>query len=160
MYRVQSLTQAYAQAPWRKQLQWIGLFLLGLILVAMIAGIYLSVSARSATVGREIQGMFLRMDDIERGIENQETQLAVLLSNSEMEKRAKSMGFRPATTEETFYVVIPGYFKPDQASLASNPEHTVPDVPSVSEEYTQSLLDWLRERVFEPAAPLIQEVRP
>jgi hypothetical protein len=160
MYRVQSLTQAYAQAPWRKQLQWIGLFLLGLILVAMTAGIYLSVSARTATVGREIQGMFLTMDDVERSIENRETQLAVLLSNSEMEKRAEALGFRPATAEETFYVQIPGYVRPEQASLASLPGHSVPDVPSISEEYTQSLLDWLRKSVFEPAAPLIQEVKP
>ena len=51
----QRLTQAYRQTPWRTQLQWIGLFLLALILLATVAGIYLSVSAGAAAVGREIQ---------------------------------------------------------------------------------------------------------
>jgi hypothetical protein len=160
MYRVHSITQAYTQAPWRKQLQWIGLFLLGLILVAMTAGVYLSVSARTATVGREIQGMYLTMDDIERDIENKETELALLLSSTVMQKRAEGLGFHAVTAEEMFYVLIPGYVKPDQASLANPPGNFVPEVPSVSKEYTQSLLDWLRVRVFEPAAPLEQEGRP
>ena len=40
--------QAYKQTPWRVQLQWIGLFLLGLILVAAITGIYLSINAQAA----------------------------------------------------------------------------------------------------------------
>lgn len=160
MYRVQSLTQAYTQAPWRKQLQWIGLFLLCLILAAMVAGVYLSVSARTTTIGREIQGMYLEMEVAERQIENLETQLAVLLSSAEMRKRAIGLGFRPVTPEETFYVVIPGYVKPDQVALANSPGRSVPSAPTVAEEYTQSLLDWLRDRVFEPAAPLIQEERP
>jgi len=160
MYRVQSFTQAYIQAPWRKQLQWIGLFLLCLILVAMIAGVYLSVSARTITIGREIQGMYLEVEEAERAIENLETHLAGLLSSAEMRKRAISLGFHPVTPEETFYVVIPGYVKPEQVVLANSPGRTVPSAPTVSEEYTQSLLDWLRERVFEPAAPLLQEERP
>jgi hypothetical protein len=53
MDRVQSLTQAYSQAPWRKQMQIIGLFLLVLVLTALV-GIYLSVTARAAAVGRDL----------------------------------------------------------------------------------------------------------
>jgi hypothetical protein len=126
----------------------------------MVAGVYLSVSARASTIGREIQGMYYDMDILGRDIENLETQLAVLLSSTEMEKRALGLGFRQVTPEETFYVVIPGYVKPDQVSLADSPGRIVPSVSTISEEYTQSLLDWLRERVFEPGALLSQEGRP
>ena len=49
------LLQAYKQAPWRIQIQWIGLFLLGLVLVASIIGLYLSISAQAAASGRSIQ---------------------------------------------------------------------------------------------------------
>ena len=160
MNRVQSLTQAYSQAPWRKQLQWIGLFMLGLILVALVAGIYLSVSAEASSNGRAIQAMYAQIERMEREIEDQKTQLAFLTSNDEMAKRAEDMGFLPVNKGEVLYIVVPGYKRSGQAILGSPPGSLVPDVTILSPEYTQSLFDWLRERIFEPAAPLVQEVRP
>jgi cell division protein FtsL len=160
MYRVQNITQAYSQAPWRKQLQWIGLFMLALIMLAMVAGIYLSVSAQASTVGREIQIMYADMEVNRRNIENMESQIAFLVSNAEMEKRADKLGFTPVAADEIFYILVPGYIKPDQATIAEPPGATPPIIPTVSPEYTQSLFDWLTERVFDPASPLIQEVDP
>ena len=160
MYRVQNITQAYSQAPWRKQLQWIGLFMLVLILIAMVAGIYLSVSAQASTSGREIQIMYAEMEEIRRNIENMESQIAFLTSNSEMEKRAQELGFNEVSSEEIFYILVPGYFYPDQIEIAGAPGNSHPVIPTVAPEYAQSLVDWLRERVFDPASPLIQEVKP
>lgn len=160
MYRVQSITQAYSQAPWRKQLQWIGLFMLVLILLAMVAGIYLSVSARASTAGREIQIMYRQMEDVSRNIKDLETQLAFMLSNTEMEKRAEELGFYPIESEEIFYILVPGYADPKQVILAEPPGSSLPSSPTISPEYTQSLFDWLSERVFYPASPLIREVEP
>lgn len=160
MYRVQNITQAYSQAPWRKQLQWIGLFMLALIIVAMVAGIYLSVSAQASTAGREIQIMYAEMEKIRRNVEDMETQIAYLVSNSEMEKRAEELGFLPVESDEIFYILVPGYIKPSQANLAEPPGSTLPAIPTISPEYTQSLVDWLSERVFDPASPLVQEVEP
>ncbi len=160
MYRVQSITQAYSQAPWRKQLQWIGLFMLVLILIAMVAGIYLSVSARASTAGREIQIMYGQMEDIRRNIEDMETQLAFMLSNAEMEKRADELGFYPVESDEIFYILVPGYTDSKQVILAEPPGTSFSSSPTISPEYTQSLLDWLSERVFYPASPLVKEVDP
>ena len=39
MQNVQNITQAYSQAPWRKQVQWIGSFLLVLVFVWLIAAL-------------------------------------------------------------------------------------------------------------------------
>ena len=160
MYRVQNITQAYSQAPWRKQLQWIGLFMLVLIIVAMVAGIYLSVSAQASTAGREIQIMYAEMENIRRNVEDMETQIAYLVSNSEMEKRAEELGFLSVESDEIFYILVPGYINPGQANLAEPPGSTLPAIPTISPEYTQSLVDWLSERVFDPASPLVQEVEP
>jgi cell division protein FtsL len=160
MYRVQNITQAYSQAPWRKQLQWIGLFMLISILLAMVAGIYLSVSAQASTAGRAIQIMYAEMEDVRRNIEDMESQIAFLSSNAEMEKRALDLGFAPVSSEDLFYILVPGYSNPDQIKLAGSPGSTFPNAPTVAPEYTQSLVDWLRERVFYPASPLIQEVKP
>ena len=160
MNRVNSLTQAYSQAPWRKQLQWIGLFLLILILAALVAGIYLSVTARAATIGRRIQGIYAEMEDIERNIEDLQTQLADLTSKTVMEQRAAELGFQPAGSDQMIYVAVQEYQRPDQALLGSTPGIELPDEQILAPEYTQSLFDWLRERVFEPAAPLLVEVNP
>ena len=160
MYRVQNITQAYSQAPWRKQLQWIGLFMLALVLVAVVAGIYLSVSAQASSSGREIQIMYSEMEDIRRNIEDLESQIAFLTSNSEMEKRAEELGFIQVSSEDIFYILVPGYSKPSQVEIAGSPGVTLPTIQTVAPEYTQSLFDWLQERVFDPASPLIKEVMP
>ena len=160
MYRVQNITQAYSQAPWRKQLQWIGLFMLAMILIAMVAGVYLSVSAQASTSGREIQIMYADMEEIRRQIEDMESQIAFLTSNAEMEKRAQELGFTPVSSEDVLYIMVPGYSKPAQVEIAGAPGAPLPMIPVVAPEYTQSLVDWLRERVFDPASPLVQEVNP
>jgi len=58
------LLHAYKQAPWRIQLQWIGIFLLGLVLMASITGVYLNISAQAATAGRMIQFIENDIDEI------------------------------------------------------------------------------------------------
>ncbi|MGW8144868.1 MAG: hypothetical protein ACWGN2_10765 [Anaerolineales bacterium] len=160
MYRVENITQAYSQAPWRKQLQWIGLLMLAMVLVAMVAGIYLSVSAQASTAGREIQIMYADMDEMRRNIENMESQIAFLVSNAEMTKRAEKLNFSPIAADEIFYILVPGYIEPSQVTLADATANSRPVTPTISPEYTQSLFDWLRERVFDPASPLVREVKP
>lgn len=159
MESVQRFTHAYSQAPWRKQLQLIGLFLLGLIIVALVAGIYLNVTARAATIGRNIQGLRFDIEELERQNADLESQLAVLTSNREMQKRAEDLGFYSVDSEEILYVVVPGYIERQPLDLDDSPMPPLPRTQALSPEYTQSLFDWIRERVFEPASPLA-EVRP
>jgi hypothetical protein len=51
----QNMTQAYQQTPWRIQLQRFGLFLLGLVVIGLVAGLYLFITAESVSAGVEIQ---------------------------------------------------------------------------------------------------------
>jgi hypothetical protein len=83
-----------------------------------------------------------------------------MLSNTEMEKRAEELGFYPIESEEIFYILVPGYADPKQVILAEPPGSSLPSSPTISPEYTQSLFDWLSERVFYPASPLVWEVEP
>jgi predicted PurR-regulated permease PerM len=55
MNNVTHIVQKVRQAPWRVQRQWIGLFLLGLVVIAMVAGVYLNITVRATLAGREIQ---------------------------------------------------------------------------------------------------------
>ena len=154
MNHVEKITQAYSLTPWRRQLQMIGLFLAVLVVGALIAGIYLNVTAKAATVGRQIQQYRLQKEKLEQDIADMQSQLAYLESSVVMEKRALEMGFRPASSAEIRYVVVPGYSGRQRATLASPPQNFVPVTPAVPAAFRQSLFDWIGEKLFFPPAKI------
>lgn len=159
MDRVRTLTQAYTQAPWRRQLQILGLFLLALVSLALVAIIYLSVTTKAATVGRQIMDMQSEIEDMETSIADLETRLAELRSATTMRRRAEEMGFYPVEREEVEYLVVDGYVPRQAANLAPVPETVVAVAASLPADYTESLLDWLRLRLI-PALRQLVESQP
>ena len=79
--------QAYKQAPWRKQLQWIGIFLAILVAVTAVAGIYLSISRLAATSGRRIQNLESTVNDLKLEVNDLNTELALISSARSMSQR-------------------------------------------------------------------------
>lgn len=158
MNGVRQLTQAYSQTPWRRQLQILGLFLLLVVLAALVAGIYLNVTARAGTLGREIQIMQARIEELELQNTDLETQLAIMNSASEMEKRALDMGFQPLERDDVTYIVVPGYVSRQQAVIAPPPKLETVVAASLPSDYTESLLVWLQENLL-PALIRILEVQ-
>ena len=140
------LIHAYKQAPWRVQRQYVGAFLLIVIAAAMIAALYLQVTARAARAGREIQEMRVQITAVQRANADLDTQLARLTSSAEMQRRAQALGYRPVKPGELHYVPIPGYVPPEPAIL-----RTAADVQYFPEPrpaaYTQSLIEWFDERI-------------
>lgn len=159
MERVKNITQAYSQAPWRKQLMFIGLFLLIVVFVALVAGIYLDVTARAATVGREIQLMQSEIEDLKLGNADLETKLAVLNSTEVMEKRARDLGFEPVEKNQVVFVVVPGYVPRQQPRLAPPPGPVRAVAATLPPEFTESLFDWVRRYAL-PAASRFLERKP
>ena len=137
---------AYSQAPWRVQRQWVSVFLLIVLGFAMIATLYLMVTSQAAITGREIQNLRQAIIETENTNADLQTKLAELTSNTEVEQRAYALGFRPVKPEEVEYLHVPGYAAPNGIELASAPE-LQPSAPDIPPEYTQSLLDWLDERL-------------
>ena len=158
MNHLENLAQTYAQAPWRKQLQLIGLFSLILVSIALVAGIYLNVSAKAAAVGRDIQSMQEDIEELDREIEDLQSHLAMVLSSSEMEARALKMGFAPLNAEQTVYLKIPGYIARQPVVLAPNSQRTLVSAPVLPVQYTESLFDWARRRMSNIPS-LLAEVR-
>jgi cell division protein FtsB len=140
------IIHAYRQAPWRVQRQWVGVFLLLVIGAAMVAAIYLDVTARTAVTGREIQEMRIQITTIQRENADLETQLADLTSMAAMERRARDLGYRPVQPGELDYVSVPGYVPPEPAILLAASDATPPP-SNLPAEYTQSLLEWFDERI-------------
>ena len=147
------LNHAYSQAPWRVQRQWVSIFLLIVLGFGMIATLYLMVTSQAGIVGREIQDLRLEIIETELTNADLQTELARLTSKDEVERRAYGLGFRPVKPEDMEYLYVPGYVAPKGVELAASPV-LQPSAPSMPPEYTQSLLDWLDERLQTPGKGL------
>jgi len=162
MQNVQKITQAYSQAPWRKQVQWIGAFLLVLVFVWLVAALYLDVTARAATIGREIQDMQIgqienantqpneedlhSIEDLKRRNADLQAELAYLLSEKTMEKRASGLGYELTEPGTALYIAVPGYTPPQSVTLAPPPGPTVSSQDTQAIIVRSSLLEWVAEQ--------------
>ncbi len=158
MIHINHLTHAYRQAPWRVQIQWAGVFMIGVTALAMICLLYLDVTSQAAIIGREIQDLQAATIKAQHRNADLQTRLAVLLSTDSMESRALARGFRPAEAGEIHYLVVPGYVRPSGVSLAASP--TTVTAPSTPPEYTQSLLEWISDYLESPASGIAGGVLP
>jgi cell division protein FtsL len=140
------LIHAYKQAPWRVQRQYVGAFLLAVVGMSMIAALYLQVTARTAAAGREIQEMRAEIMTAQRANADLETKLAKLTSSAEMQRRALELGYRPVNPGELSYVAVPGFVAPEPIILRAAQDAGLFPHP-LPTEYTQSLIEWLNERI-------------
>jgi hypothetical protein len=140
------IIHAYRQAPWRVQRQWVAAFLLLVIGAAMIAALYLDVTARTAIAGREIQELRFEITVTQRANADLETQLAKLTSTTEMERRAVALGYRPVQPGELDYVGVPGFMAPEPEILKAAQDVTVPE-QNLPYQYSQSLIEWFDEQI-------------
>jgi cell division protein FtsL len=141
MNNVTQIVQKVHQAPWRVQRQWIGLFLVALVLMAMVAGIYLNITVRATMAGRETQTLRNEITTNQRVNADLETQLAGLISIEAMQQRADTMGFQPTSPDEITYVAVPGYVAQSAVDM-STPGASRPVVPIILPEYTESWFDY------------------
>jgi cell division protein FtsL len=145
MNNVTHIVQRVRQAPWRVQRQWIGLFMLALVMMAMVAGIYLNVTVRATLAGRQAITLETTISNNQRINADMETRLAKLTSIEAMQQRAQAMGFEPANPEDITYVAVSGYVAQTAVDL-SIPGKEQPVVPIILPEYTESWLDYFMDK--------------
>jgi len=158
-----NLIQAYKQAPWRIQLQWIGLFLLGLVLVSAITGVYLNISAQAATAGRKIQLLETNVDEINNEISVLTTELANAKSAEIMLSKAEKLGFKLIDPQQAVYLKIPGYAPQDNLVLAPPRVNIISEAPILRPSYKTSIWDWFVEKIWQTTGVSTQplgEVQP
>lgn len=143
MNRLNELSNTYIPAPWRKQSRLTGLFLLALVMIALVSSVYLSISSRTASVGREIQSMQHDIELLDREIEDLRYQIAYVKSSEEMEKRAMAQGFNLVEADQVVYLSIPDYAGRAPTELAPYSQRAVVSAPVLPAVYTESLYEWL-----------------
>jgi hypothetical protein len=142
------LVQAYRQAPWRVQLQRLGYFALGIIMVLLVAALYLNISAQAATAGLDFQGLEFQRQSLQREIADLDATLAKINSEESMLARAQALGFKPISSDQVVYVVVPGFTGRSPASLAPVPDTNMLAEPIIKPSYTQSLWEFLFQGVL------------
>jgi cell division protein FtsB len=135
--------QAYGQAPWRNQLKWIATFLLGVIVAALVAGLYLSISAQAVIMGFDIQAKNQDKVVIEQDIADLRNQLGDLTADPAMLERAKALGYDYVNPSDIEYILVTGYSGRQTASLAPQTATEEFSEPPINPEYTSSLSEIL-----------------
>ena len=137
-----NIKRTIQQAPWRTRRQRVGAVLLAIVGTSMIAALYLSVASQATLVGREIQTLERQISLTREKNANLKTELARLLSYHAVKARGDALGFRPATTEEIHYILVPGYEGRQPIDLTNDAALNTPSA-LLPAEYSQSLFDWL-----------------
>lgn len=137
------LAQAFKQAPWRGRVQVAGGFLVALIVIILVASIYLSISGQAATAGLEAYRLDLKRLDLERQIANANARIAIVTAASNMEARARELGFERIDPGDAVYLTIPGYAGKQTKVVSSAPVPPNTDQFLVKSVYRESLWDWL-----------------
>jgi hypothetical protein len=157
MQRIESLTHAYSQAPWRRQMQYLVPFLLILVFAALVAGLYLRVNAEASTVGSDILDMQADISRIQRENSGLQAYLGELLSADQMQRRASELGFEPIQMDQAVYILVPGYVDRQPASIAPSYQRPVVSATVRPIEYTEPLFPWLRRHIMTELFPALEK---
>ena len=139
---------AYKQAPWRRQIQSIGLSLLPVVSIAVFIMLYLVIGAQAAAAGLEIMNLHFEEEEILRNIANQRTRLAHVTSYSSMQAKAEKLGFIPVPESSIYYMAIPGYQGKNAVLIAPPPDTKNESYFLVNNLYNESLANWFVQTFF------------
>lgn len=125
----------------RLQRQVVALAGLGIIIAIIIGALYLAQSASVSTLGRQLEAIIARRNQLEQTNEQLRAEIAELRSVPRLLARAQEMGFANAGRENIEYLVVDGY-NPNRkvaAVATEEPQETLP-------AYDESFTGWLQQQ--------------
>jgi cell division protein FtsL len=132
---------ALDRTRWRPQRQALALATLGLFVAMIMGALYLSQSASTSALGRQLEELIAERDDLEQQNEQLRAEIASLQSMPRLEGRAEELGFVTADESDIEYLVVNGY-NPDRA------ESVVPLQPreEPAATYDESFVGWAQQQ--------------
>jgi cell division protein FtsL len=130
------------RARWRPQRQALALATLGLFVAIIMGALYLSQSASTSALGRQLEELIAQRDDLEQQNEQLRAEIASLQSMPRLEGRAEELGFVTAAESDIEYLVVDGY----------NPNRTEAVVPLQPRQepaatYDESFIGWVQQQI-------------
>jgi hypothetical protein len=132
---------------WRPTRGMIALGTLALFVAIIIGALYLSQSAATSSVGRQLETLVTERNELERQNEQLRAEIASLRGVGRLLTRAQELGFEQAGADDIEYVVVPGYEA--ERVVISQAAEAAPPAPVYDESFTgwvQQQLDNLRQQ--------------
>lgn len=132
---------------WRPTRGMIALGTLALFVAIIIGALYLSQSAATSSVGRQLETLVTERNELERQNEQLRAEIASLRGVGRLLTRAQELGFEQAGADDIEYVVVPGYEA--ERVVISQAAEAAPPAPVYDELFTgwvQQQLDNLRQQ--------------
>ena len=117
----------------------------GVAILLILGSLYLSQVASFAITNREIEDLISRRDQLKRQNEQLIGEIASLRTVPRLFARAVEIGFRPATNNDSDYILLEGYNP--QRELAPPDRSTPGDASPAAPAYDETFSGWL-ERQF------------
>jgi len=150
MNQYQRITRAFKQAPWRLQTQLASAGAAVLVICLVAGGLFLADASRTATLGREVQSLEARKDQLTRQNAELRAHLAGLRSAYRMHDRARELGYLPASSDQVEYLLVNGYMGPRPMSLVVESPLTVELAfsPTPVPDFTETLGERLAQVLY------------
>jgi cell division protein FtsL len=134
---------------WRPTTQVAALGTLALFVAIIIGALYLTQSSTTSQIGRQLEDLIVRRNNLEQQNERLRAEIASLRSIVRLRTRAEDLGFRPATNSEIRYVVVEGYHPERELAVSDDPFAQAPAallVALAEPEYEESFLGWVQQQ--------------
>jgi hypothetical protein len=142
--RIEPALQADPQTLWRGVIQSTGSTLLWVLILLVLGGLYLSVSAKAASAGRLVITLSDELEEVRQTYSEVVARHALATSPQRMRELASSLGYRPAEIDEVRFLRTNliqerlSFQAPVPQSVGAARKTTL------SPAYTETLMDWAK----------------
>ncbi len=109
--------------------------------VALFGFVYLGQNGQATMTGRRVQDLQEQLDRLKRENAQLEVEIAQLTLPAKIVERGKALGFRPATTTQTVFVIVKNY--PVEPKPVAAPQTAAASSPSDLLNLWNDLLAWM-----------------
>lgn len=135
------IQHALRDRPWRLQRQAVALIALGIFIAIFIGALYLAQSASVSTLGRQLEELIARRNQLEQQNEQLREDISELRSVPRLLARAQELGFAPAAENQIEYLYVAQYNPNREPVLTSSAQQTE-NLPV----YDESFVGWLQQQ--------------
>ena len=131
----------FRRRPWRVQRQAVALGALGLFVAIIIGALYLAQASSQSTLGRQLEDLISRRNQLEQTNEQLRAEIAGLRSVPRLLARAQELGFVEALRDQIEYLVIDGY-NPHRTQTVAPIEEAAEPLPV----YDETFIGWVQQQ--------------
>jgi hypothetical protein len=131
-------------SEWRPTRTAVAIGTLCLFVAIIIGALYLSQSANSSAMGRQMEELVRERNNLEQANEQLRADIASLRGVGRLLTRAGELGFVPASQDQLLYIVIDGY-NPNREQMVELPAETITQ-ETAAPVYEESFIGWVQQQ--------------